>query len=53
MGMEARNRRLPEWLTRVRTGQLALPRFQRYESWSHSEVVPLLVLQRRIGKCDV
>ena len=42
MGMEARNRRLPEWLTRVRTGQLALPRFQRYESWSHSEVVPLL-----------
>ncbi len=42
MGMEARNRRLPEWLTRVSTGQLALPRFQRYESWSHSEVVPLL-----------
>ena len=42
MGMEARNRRLPEWLTRVRTGQLVLPRFQRYESWSHSEVVPLI-----------
>lgn len=42
MGMEARNRRLPDWLNRVRTGQLALPRFQRYESWSHGEVVTLL-----------
>ena len=39
MGMEARNRRLPEWLIRVRTGQLVLPRFQRYESWSHGEAV--------------
>ena len=42
MGMEAKNRRLPEWLTRVRTGQLKLPRFQRYESWSHGEAVTLL-----------
>ena len=40
--MEAKNRRLPEWLIRVRTGQLMLPRFQRYESWSHGEVVTLL-----------
>lgn len=42
MGMEARNRRLPEWLVRVRTGQLVLPRFQRFESWSHGEAVTLL-----------
>ena len=42
MGMEARNRRLPEWFVRVRTGQLVLPRFQRYESWSHGEAVTLL-----------
>ena len=42
MGMEARNRRLPEWLVRVRTGQLVLPRFQRYESWSHGEAITLL-----------
>ena len=42
MGMDAGNRRLPEWLVRVRTGQLVLPRFQRYESWSHSEAVTLL-----------
>ncbi len=42
MGMEARNRSLPDWFTRIRTGQLALPRFQRFESWSHAEVVTLL-----------
>ena len=42
MGMEARNRRLPDWLGRVRTGQLKLPRFQRFESWAHSEVETLL-----------
>ena len=41
-GNGSRNRRLPEWLTRVRSGQLALPRFQRYESWSHGEAVTLL-----------
>ena len=42
MGMEARNRPLPDWFTRIRTGQLKLPRFQRFESWSHAEVVTLL-----------
>ena len=42
MGMEARNRALPDWFTRIRTGQLALPRFQRFESWGHAEVVTLL-----------
>ena len=42
MGMEAKNRRLPEWLNRVRTGQLMLPRFQRYESWTHGEAETLL-----------
>lgn len=42
MGMEARNRPLHHWLSRIRTGQLALPRFQRFESWSHTEVETLL-----------
>ncbi len=42
MGMNASNRSLPDWFARVRTGQVALPRFQRFESWSHSEVVTLL-----------
>ncbi|MCY4576379.1 MAG: DUF262 domain-containing protein [Chloroflexi bacterium] len=40
--MDAHNRFLPDWLVRVRSGQLALPRFQRFESWSHGEVGTLL-----------
>jgi hypothetical protein len=40
--MEARNRHLPEWFNRIRTGQLRLPRFQRHEAWSHSDVSGLL-----------
>lgn len=40
--MEARNRTLPDWMTRIRTRQLVLPRFQRYESWSHAQVTSLL-----------
>lgn len=40
--MEARNRSLPDWLTRIRTRQIALPRFQRFEAWSHSQVENLL-----------
>lgn len=42
MGIEARNRPLNQWLGQVQTGQLALPRFQRFESWSHGEVETLL-----------
>lgn len=41
MSIEARNRTLPDWFTRVRTRQLALPRFQRYEAWSYSNVTQL------------
>jgi len=40
--MEARNRHIPDWFTRIRTGQVRLPRFQRLESWSHAEVASLL-----------
>lgn len=40
--MEARNRALPDWFSRARLGQLKLPRFQRFEAWSHEEVVSLL-----------
>ncbi|HEU4407706.1 MAG TPA: DUF262 domain-containing protein [Polyangiaceae bacterium] len=40
--MEARNRTLPEWFNRIRTGQLRLPRFQRHEAWGHKEVAGLL-----------
>ena len=31
--MEARQRLVKDWLTKVRTRQILLPRFQRYEAW--------------------
>lgn len=40
--MEARNRSLPDWFTRLRTGQLVLPRFQRFEAWTHLQITNLL-----------
>lgn len=40
--MDARNRDLAAWLSRVRTGQLQLPRFQRFEAWGTREVADLL-----------
>src|SRR5438067_7694394 len=40
--VEARNRSLPEWFTEIRSGQLRLPRFQRYESWNHNTIGNLL-----------
>jgi hypothetical protein len=40
--MEARNRTLPDWLTRIRTRQIVLPRFQRFEAWSHFQISALL-----------
>jgi len=40
--MEARNRALPEWLNRVTSGQIRLPRFQRDEAWGHERVAKLL-----------
>jgi len=41
MAIEARNRALPEWFTRIRTRQMVLPRFQRFEAWGHNSVVQL------------
>lgn len=40
--MDARNRDLAAWISRVRTGQLQLPRFQRFEAWGTREVADLL-----------
>ncbi len=40
--MDARNRSVPDWFDRVRTGQVLLPRFQRHEAWSHNEIASLL-----------
>jgi hypothetical protein len=40
--MEARNRYLPDWITRIKNRQIVLPRFQRMEAWGHNEVADLL-----------
>jgi hypothetical protein len=40
--MEARNRQLQDWFTRIRTRQLVLPRFQRFEAWTYRHVTGLL-----------
>jgi len=36
--MDARNRSLAEWFTRIASGQIQLPRFQRFEAWGHREI---------------
>lgn len=41
MAINASDRSLPDWLTRIRTGQTKLPRFQRYEAWGHTNVAML------------
>jgi hypothetical protein len=41
MSIEARNRPLPDWFTRIRTHQTVLPRFQRFEAWGHTSVIQL------------
>ena len=40
--MRAENRLLPDWFNRVRSGQVRLPRFQRYEAWGPGEITSLL-----------
>jgi len=41
MSIDARNRSIPDWFTRIRTRQTVLPRFQRFEAWGHSNVAQL------------
>jgi hypothetical protein len=41
MAINAQNRSLPDWFTRVRTRQVVLPRFQRFEAWGHANVAQL------------
>jgi len=40
--MHAYDRFLTEWFNRVRGRQITLPRFQRFQAWSHYEVAGLL-----------
>lgn len=41
MAIEAINRTLPDWLSRIASGETKLPRFQRYEAWGHGNVATL------------
>ena len=40
--MQARDRTLDGWFARIASGQVRLPRFQRFEAWGPSEVTDLL-----------
>lgn len=40
--MQARDRAIDEWFSRISTGQVQLPRFQRFEAWGNREVQDLL-----------
>jgi hypothetical protein len=47
--MEARQRHLKDWLTKIRTRQILLPRFQRYPTWSPKVAADFLVLGGRVS----
>ncbi|MEF3694340.1 MAG: hypothetical protein V3576_03235 [Candidatus Cloacimonadota bacterium] len=40
--MQAYNRPSHEYFKLIELGQLTLPKFQRYEAWSHNEITNLL-----------
>lgn len=40
--MEARNKKIEDWFSMIKQGQIVLPRFQRHEAWKPSQVVALL-----------
>ena len=40
--MEARNRNLQAWYSKIKSGELKLPRFQRFESWDRRRISSLI-----------
>lgn len=40
--MEARDRNIETWFNRIRSGQLRLPRFQRFEAWDYENIASLI-----------
>lgn len=40
--MEARNRILRDWYGKIKTGEIKLPRFQRFEAWDRHRICSLL-----------
>jgi hypothetical protein len=41
VAINAQNRTLPDWFTRIRLLQTKLPRFQRFEAWDHANVTQM------------
>jgi len=52
MSTEARNRTLSDWMTRIRTCQVMLPRFQRLEAWESKEITDLLEVVLRVCRWE-
>ncbi|MBE9136927.1 DUF262 domain-containing protein [Nodosilinea sp. LEGE 07088] len=42
MLLEARNRKISEWYTKILFGEIKLPRFQRFEAWDSHRIASLL-----------
>lgn len=42
MQINAQNRTLPDWFSMLRSNQVMLPRFQRFEAWGHANVGQML-----------
>src|SRR5919107_134052 len=42
ISVQARDRAVDEWFSRISSGQMQLPRFQRFEAWGNREVADLL-----------
>jgi uncharacterized protein with ParB-like and HNH nuclease domain len=40
--LEARERKIKDWFAKIRTHQIVLPRFQRFEAWGPNEIATLL-----------
>lgn len=40
--MEARNKKIEDWFSMIRQGQVVLPRFQRHEAWKTLQIVGIL-----------
>ncbi len=40
--MEARNRPIKDWYSKITTGEIKLPRFQRFEAWDRQRICSLL-----------
>lgn len=42
MSVEARDRKIENWYTKIRFGEIKLPRFQRHEAWDKGRICSLL-----------